>query len=309
MAGRSPSWKSTEPSASTGADQAEFSAMKGIASVLDTAISDEIISGEIDDEIDLLSQPEYPAWQEQDLALEELVGEAAREINRRIEILGKDVYPFEFSNNKIRYKGSKSGFYEFCLATCIADDIKTNPFTALPRTFERATALLLRSYFGKGSRALHTGWPRKPHQAFRNVMEKLKQEDAEWIWRPQDGQDDNDIKDETLDFVVTVSPIDSRAGNLYALGQCACGNDWNTKLKEPDLKRIGKWFHPPWIIPPIKVFTTPHVIGAKTMREVANESEALVFDRLRLTLVSETRLPTSQQRHGRRRLDAIRSIV
>ena len=282
MAGRAPSWKSTEFAASVGADQAEFSAMKGLRSVLDAAIADEIISGEIDDEIETIEQADRPNWQNQDLAQEELVDEAAQEIERRIEILGAENYPFTIERNAIKYKGSSTGLYEFCLATCISRSITEAPYTKLPRTFERAAAILLREYFGTSSRALHVGWPRTPNISFRDAMQKLQRGNFEWIWKPQDGIEDSDIKDETLDFVVTISPIDNgRAGHLYALGQCACGNDWNTKLKEPDLKRIAKWFHPPWIIPPVKVFTTPHVIGSKTMRQVVNESEGMVFANLR----------------------------
>jgi len=300
-------WKSQEPSSCKDADQAEFNAMRSISATLDSAIADEIISGEIDDEIDELAL-NGPRWQGQDLAQEDLLDSVHAEVMRRIRLLGP-LYPFELIENRLVYRKSNSGFYEFCLTVTQAPSVVEGTFVKLPRYFERTVTALVRSYFGKGAKGLHTGHPRSPSTSFRNVMAKLERHPFEWVWNPQDQLADGDVKDETLDFVITVTPLDDRAGNLYVLGQCACGNNWNTKLGDPHIGKIKRWFSPPWSIPPLRAFTTPFVIGDQSMRDVVNDSQAMVFDRPRLVKIAETMLTTRAQRAIRRYVTPLEKMV
>ena len=288
MTGREPSWKRLEPAACRETDQAEFNAMRAISATLDTAFADDIISGEIDDEMDEL-QLDGPHWQAQDLVQENILDAVREEVNRRIKLLDNS-YPFELRDNRLLYKGSQSGFYEYCLTLTQAQTITEGDLVKLPRFFERAVTGLMRAYFGPGARGLHTGFPRSPTSTFEQVMRSLEKPPFEWMWLPQEELIPEHLQDETLDFVVTLQPLDTRAGNLYVLGQCACGNNWPTKVTDPSTSKIRKWFNPPWIVPPIRAFTTPFVIGDHTMRAVANESQALVFDRPRLVRIAENML-------------------
>jgi hypothetical protein len=299
--------RTEEPRVSANADQVEFGAMRCVSSVIDDAARDEIFSGELDDEAELDSSAEGDrhAWQQQDLAQEELVGSTLFEIRRRADAL-KTHYPFEIKNNKLEYRPSTTGFYEFCLATACAPNITTKPYVVFPRVFERTVAGLVKAYFGPHCSALHTGWPRTPKRRFRQTMSSLSKNRNEWVWSPEQGLDDDPpytvVKDESVDFVVTSSLLDNRPGNLYVLGQCACGNDWDSKFEEPDLPRIKKWFSPAWIIPPIKAFTTPFVLGDETLREASRRTQSMIFDRIRLTLISEKILPHQLRAPMKRRI-------
>jgi hypothetical protein len=299
--------RTEEPRVSANADQVEFGAMRFISSVIDDAARDEIFSGELDDEAEIESSVEGDrhAWQQQDLAQEELVGSTLLEIKRRAEILGQH-YPFEVIKNKLEYRSSSTGFYEFCLATACAPSITIKPYVVFPRIFERTVTGLVREYFGPHCSALHTGWPRTPKKRFKETMSRLAENKYEWVWSPEHGLDDDPpyvvVKDESVDFIITSRLMDQRPGNLYILGQCACGDDWDSKLEEPDLPRIRKWFSPPWIIPPIRAFTTPFVLGDETLREAARRSQSIVFDRIRLTLISEEILPHQIRTPMKRRM-------
>ena len=306
--------RTNEPRICADADEVEFIALRNVSAVIDDAARDEIVSGELDDEseINAASESDRHAWQEQDLAQEALVGSAVEEIENRINLLGS-AYPFELTGNKLTYRASTTGFYEFCLATVSAPTITTKPYVRFPRMFERVVAGLVRTYFGPKASALHTGWPRLPKSRFKKAMSPLSRYKNEWVWRPEDDLDADPsyvvVKDESVDFVVTTDLLDNRPGNLYVLGQCACGNDWDSKLGEPELAQISKWFGPAWLIPPVRAFTTPFVIGEETIRETSRKSRALVFDRVRLALIAETMIRAQIRKPIRRRLEIITSLV
>ncbi|QWF17725.1 hypothetical protein [Lysobacter capsici] len=301
------------------ADQVELAAIRGASSVVDQAAQDELVSGELDDDSEIAAaenrgggENARTAWQERDLAQEEIVGAAAQEIRDRIQHLGS-AYPFQFQGNKLAYTPSQTGFYEFCLATATAPTITADPFTSFPKYFERVVAVLVKIYFGPKKGALHTGWPRVPTTRFRQALAPMARNSKEWVWSPEEGLDEDPpytvVKDETVDFIVTANMMDARPGNLYILGQCACGNNWDTKLQEPDLERIRKWFKPPWLVPPVKAFTTPFVFGAETIRETSRNSKAIVFDRVRLVLIAENLMPSRYQISVQRRLAPITNLV
>ncbi|MGY0559238.1 hypothetical protein ACW7G2_00730 [Luteimonas sp. A277] len=284
--------RTREPSISADADQIEYSAIRGVSSVFDDAAFDEIVSGELDDHAEIVasSYGDRAAWHQRDLVQEELVGGAAEEIQRRKEIMG-DFYPFRVVGNQIVYEESASYFYEFCLTITMAPTIVKKPYTALPRTFERSVSHLVAAYFGSFAKNIHVGWPRTPKSRFKEALASMQLGSHEWVWGPEPGLDEDPpytvTKDETVDFIVTANMLDSRPGHLYVIGQCACGNDWDTKLNEPNLDQIRKWFNPAWLVPPVKAFTTPFVLGNETLRETSRRGGLLVFDRIRLSLVAE----------------------
>jgi hypothetical protein len=159
-----------------------------------------------------------------------------------------------------------------------------------PRSFERVTALLLKTYFGDGTEAQHTGAPRDAESGvtFKDAMEHLNRRSGEWVWGPEPGLPDEPtvVGDEGLDFVVWKDSLDERRGHLFILAQCACGNDWETKLDELNVQRLSKWFKPLSYVTPVRAFVTPHHLSRGHMRE-AQRLGGLVFDRTRLTLTAE----------------------
>jgi hypothetical protein len=291
-------------------DQAEFAAIVRTSAVVDAGIYDDRIAGALDD-FEPQGVDAEANWHQQDLQIDSAVGRVQEEIERRIEILG-DSYPFELSGNEIKYKPSSTGVYEFCLATSCAPNITRGKFVKLPRVFERLATLIVQRYMGCHTQSLHTGWPRDPDvgRSFRQVMNKLNEMSGEWIWstHPDLPDDPPDNKDEGLDFVVWKNSLDSRVGKIFILGQCACGDDWDQKLNDLNLARLGKWFHPLSYVPPVRAFATPHFLSDGNLINAQREA-GVVYDRPRITLMAVNCLEDDVDAWVKPELEKIASFV
>lgn len=252
--------------------------------------TDDRISGTLSEMNDEAAPSGSTRWQKDDAAAERVVGRVQEEIERRAAMLG-DAYPFEVSDGVLRYRRSELGFYEFCLAACMAETITKGEFVHLPRDFERFVALVVRGYMGPHSFFLHIGAPRDKDvgSGFHAAMLKLHAAcgTGEWKWNPEEGlPDENRMSgDEGVDFVVWKSSLDRRPGHIFLLGQCACGDDWEDKFDDLNLKKFGKWFRPQSDVDPIRVFATPHHVTDQFLREAQREA-GLVLDRARLVLIA-----------------------
>jgi hypothetical protein len=292
------------------ADQAEFTAIIRKSAVVDEGVFDDRIAGALDD-FEPHGVVVDTSWQERDLEIDYAVGRIQEEIERRVTILGES-YPFELKGNEIVYKGSKTQVYEFCLAISCAPTITKGEFVKLPRFFERSSMLMVQRYLGHHTDSLHTGWPRDTiaGRSFRQVMDKLHDMSGEWIWstQPDLPEDPPDDKDEGLDFVVWKDSLDGRVGKIFVLGQCACGDDWNQKLNDLNLQRLGKWFHPLSYVPPIRAFTTPHFLSDGNLINAQREA-GVVFDRPRLTLMADKCLETGEEVSLKSELQNLAALV
>ncbi|MBB2199614.1 MAG: hypothetical protein ABF479_04860 [Gluconacetobacter sp.] len=270
------------------ADQTESAAILHHNVSADAGLFDDRVAGVVDDEV-LLDVADREAWHSQDLSLDELVGQNSEEISRRADIMG-EAYPFKFDKGTLKYTPSKTGFYEFCLATCCAPNITTGQYTRLPRTFERVVTVLMKGYMGIHADALHVGTPRDVEVGtkFQEAMATLHKLSGEWRWGPESGLPDvrNNSGDEGVDFIVWKKSLDKRPGQIFILGQCACGDDWDTKFSDTSLNRYEKWFNPTVIPEPLRAFATPFHLSDGNLREAQREA-GLVFDRARLTLIAE----------------------
>lgn len=267
------------------ADEVEASAFRQLNSPIDDGIYDERIASSFD-EFDPVGSPIEAVWQSDDLKLDGLGGKAMEELERRSRILGT-AYPFEVNHSKLSYRGKGSGLYEFLLAVSLAENITKGKNVQLPRVFERIVTKLVALSFGEDSLHLHVGSPRDASvgRNFRDAMAKLSEHSGEWIWAPEDDLNSTSAKDEGIDFVVWQKPRDTRRiSQLFVLGQCACGNDWDTKFGDLNVKRVEKWFKPATIIDPIKTFAIPfHLVDSK-LRESSREA-GYIFDRARLVMI------------------------
>lgn len=277
-----------DQAASRDADQAEFAAMRLGTAPAEAGVTDDRISGTMAEMSEEAPVTGAMRWQKDDAAAERVIGKVQEEIERRAGILG-DAYPFEMSDGVLRYKRSDLGFYEFCLAACMAETITAGDFVHLPRDFERFVALVVRAYMGPHSFVLHVGAPREKEvgSGFYDAMLKLHEVSGEWRWNPEEGLPDEHRMsgDEGVDFIVWKSPLDQRPGQIFLLGQCACGDDWEDKFHDLDLKRFGKWFRQDVFPEPIRVFATPHHVTNQMLREAHREA-GLVLDRARLVLIA-----------------------
>jgi hypothetical protein len=272
------------------ADQAEMRAIIAGSAVPDAGVYDEVLSGEMEDlEV---GGPEMERWNRQDVAMDGEVGAVRDDLQRRAEMLG-DAYPFEITGGSLIHRGTGTGFYEYCLGICSAPSITRSPFVKLPRSFERIVAVLIRHHLGQAWQMFHTGAPRDPMNGtnFFQSMQKLStasSDGREWCWNPVDSfpQKPSVSGDGGLDFVVWRPAPDKRIGQLYVVGQCACGNDWGEKFNDISLGLLDKWFRPLSHVPITRCFTTPFWLSPGNF-EVAHADAGWTLDRGRLTLLAE----------------------
>lgn len=292
------------------ADQAEFSAILRGSTVADSGIYDDRIAGALDDFEHPMDEAIGLDWHQRDLQADDAVGDILEEINRRQAILG-DAYPFLVDGNGIMYMPSESGIYEFCLAASVQKDISTAPFNKIPKAFERISALIVQRFLGEPAEALHTGAPRDaPIVRFDAAMAKLHDLTGEWVWNPEDGLPTEQAMngDEGLDFVVWKGLGDQRMGKLFITGQCACGDNWEKKLRDLDFDRLRKWFHPMTRIDPVRSMTLPIFLSEGNMDE-AQRLAGLVFDRGRLTNLSKSAKADDSLGQWRQKLKEITETV
>lgn len=271
------------------ADQAEFEALRAGFSVLNAGVRDEKIAGALDD-LDVGDGP-MERWHRDDVALDDEIGGARDEIQRRKEVLG-DYYPFELNGNSLSYTSKNIGFYEYCLAISLSPSLIKKPFTVLPRSFERIVSALIRSHLGQHWAVYHTGAPRDPvaGKSFYACMTKLSEVTSggrEWRWDPAHTHPEQPSigGDGGVDFVVWRPSPDNRLGQPYVVGQCACGNDWPKKFGDISEKALEKWFRPLSDVPIMKAFTTPFWLSEGNLT-AATIDGGWTLDRPRLTIIA-----------------------
>ena len=269
------------------ADQAEFLALKKGSMIVDAGIYDERVAGAMDD-FETQDVAVGESWHAEDLKYDSAVGQIHEEIERRRAIM-EARYPFSIEGGTLVHSPSENSIYEFLLAICNAETITAGEHVRLPRLFERLSARLVAAYFGADTRFIHTGAPRDPEvgSSFKEAMLTVAEKTSEWRWDPEPDLPDEPVHgDSGCDFVVWPVPPDGRQiGQLFILGQCACGNNWDTKLNDLTIKKLEKWFKPLSIVDPVRCFTTPfHITDA--MLKDASRDGGIVFDRARLVGIS-----------------------
>lgn len=270
--------------AATDADQAEFDALKNGSTSVDAGTYDDRVAGTF---VDRDVSDDVERWHRDDLQNDTATGRVQEEIERRANLLGP-AYPFTVEDGKLTYAESTSGVYEFFLCICNTQFTKGD-YVWLPRVFERIAARLVAAYFGSHAQSIHTGWPRDEAigRSFSKAMATVSQRTGEWTWGPDEGLPDvHHCGDEGCDFVVWLGAVDARQiGQLFILGQCACGNDWQTKFGDLHVPRLKKWFNPLSVVDPVRSFATPHQVTDTLLREASRQS-GLFFDRARLTEIA-----------------------
>ncbi len=277
--------------AARNADETEFAAMmEGGAVPLERGIRDDIVAEEHHADI-----PEHDyTWRDEEAAIDFIAGPLIAEIDRRSELLG-GYYPFEVVNSSLRYKASASLVYEFCLAVSLQRNLSKKPFNKYPLRFEFIAAEAARCYLGDEASTYRTGWP--PHNRterpskFNLLMEKLcSRTGGEFPWCPTSPLPKRwhveAPKDEGMDFVAWKPFFDQRLGQLFILGQCACGDDWENKLDELQEARLRRWVNPVTHAQFIRAFAVPYHIPGHYIFSELNVRAGLTFDRIRIALLA-----------------------
>lgn len=271
--------------ASKDADQSELKALALDSAVVATGTYDDRVASAMDDF--LAEGPDAPDWAREDLATDAAVGATQDEIERRMKLLG-DAYPFQLKSGNLEYVARKHPIYEFLLVTAVSPSLTAGDFVKLPRSFERVASKLVGLYVGSDVEVIHTGWPRDNSLGFAKAMADVCASCVEPKWQPQDGLPSAPPAngDGGVDFVVRKLPPDGRAiGQMFLLGQCACGNDWDTKFNDLNMSSFGKWFNPFSLVPPVRAFATPYCLVDGWLAEASREA-GIIFDRIRLTALA-----------------------
>lgn len=269
----------------TDADQAEVLALRRGTALVDEGIYDDLVAGALDDFENAPEDAVRLEFHGRDLAEDNGTGAVLELVEDRADRLG-DLYPFALNDNQIRHKGGELGWYEFMLACSVQRDISSKPFNRLPQLFERTSSLVVTRLLGEGAEALHVGHPRDPElPTFKAGFERLNALTGEWPWKPaEDLPTEGPANgDDGLDFVAWRRAGGQRRGSIFLVGQCACGDDWHSKLTELTVDKISMWTGggEKWAVTPIRLFATSHVL-AEGWYIKDQKAAGLLLDRVRL---------------------------
>lgn len=273
---------------SRNADEAELEAIKYGTTPIDTGVVDDVMADEHYSDFN----ESGAHWEEEDAALEQAVGPVIDEVDRRLS-LGGEFYPFQRQGNTLTYTPSKTKVYESCLVTSLQKDLSRSPFNLLTLNFELICTEISRLYLGGEAESFRAGWPPNGDRPknFRALMHALHERTGEFHWQPKFEIDDDDplhhIKDEGLDFVAWKHFPDNRAGHIFLLGQCACGQDWETKFTDLEHNRLTQWLNPVTWVDYVRSFAVPHHIPGHQIFSHVCSRAGLTFDRLRLSIIAE----------------------
>lgn len=295
---------------STDADQVEWKAYKFGQTNVDGGLDDDHMAGAMDD---FEGDHGLDDWAENDIANDSAAGGIYVELESRVKLLG-DAYPFTLIDNTLIYKNNQLYTYIFCLAVSLQRNITKGEFVLLPRAFELLACEFASCHFGPYANSVHTGWPRSDvdmPKTFKGLADYLNELTGEWTWGPEDGltdQDSNKIKDAGIDFITWLDTPDRRKGKFYITGQCACGNDWDTKFNDIRPEKYNRWFHPVSWVPAVTAFCTPYRLVDSNLMD-ASKQAGIVYDRIRLASLSiqcEAHLPVSILEKMKKSIDLVR---
>jgi len=141
-------------------------------------------------------------------------------------------------------------------------------------------------------------------------MKVLHERSGEWRWQPEEGlpAEPTTTGDEGVDFIVWLKALDGRPGQIFLLGQCACGDDWETKFNDIHLDKLYKWFSPKPYVEPVRIFATPHHLSDGHLIEAQREA-GLVLDRARLSVLADKLADEPQIAGWRDRLSEVGGLV
>ena len=262
------------------ADQTELDALKLGKSRAISGVKDDTIADALEESYSVEDGLGEETWQTRETSLDTASSQILEEVERRSKALG-ELYPFRSEGDILTYEQSDSLVYEFLLCTSLTPSLTTGRFKDFPRKFERLAAVLTANFLGPNTKYCHVGCPNK-HRRFKKAVGVAISESSELHWSPDDHLPDEGPRqgDEGVDYILWKEFGCGRTiGQPFFFGQCACGNNWDSKLNDVS-DRFFKWFQR-LKVKPAKVFAVPFVIPDNKLKEVTREA-GIVMDRLRL---------------------------
>ena len=125
-----------------------------------------------------------------------------------------------------------------------------------------------------------TGWARTQPTQLHEVMDQI----AGWLGRSTRDDinkwTDSSDKDAGLDLLCYRPFPDNRAGFPVYLMQCASGQNWTQKVKEPDIDFWNKLIE--FVVRPQRAFAIPFALSDGDFRRQCVRVQGLFLDRYRL---------------------------
>lgn len=267
------------------ADQVELNAFRNGYAVVSDGLTDEEISGEIE-ELVYRDTNTLEKWADEDTYRDTEEGLIKKELDNRVELL-EELYPFEMRGSSLGYRNPKheTKVYESLLLTSLATRRQGKHWLELVSSFEKVSARAVREFF-ECDEMWWTG--SDSHDAFKEKIDRIYKKTRELEWNPDPNIFDRHkkIKDAGVDFINYRYMLDQRVGGIFFYGQSACGDNWFSKTKtDIRAKELERIFRKPYA-DPIKLFTIPYLITSddhRTMIRAASNFSGVIFDRARLT--------------------------
>lgn len=289
--------KATRAAAVANADDAELEALDAglhVDVALDDALLDDRISETLSDAVSLTegeaTDPNATAIddiQRLEEYSETVIGLASEVIASRAQLLGK-AYPFTLSGNRIRYIGSKTQVYEFCLTASNVPNITDHNFQPVLMLFEQLTGLVMSCFLGSAGQYYHTGFPGSGMAIEAHLMNLDKIMPGEWKWDAETLKKKSN--DGGVDVVVWKRADERRnVGSLIFVGNSGCGKNWQDKgkhrerpsdkletiLSRPKPRHLHNFLALPF-----------HIFDEGEWSEASYEAH-FVLDRIRLAAIAE----------------------
>ena len=267
------------------ADQAELVALRSGRARTSSGIHDDQIAETVVDFYGSQNGFDEADWQLLETSLDGASSQINAELERRSKAL-RGLYPFTLNGDILTYEQLESQLYEFLLCASLTSNLTKGPNCNFPRIFERIAAELSANFMGSNARYCHIGWP-NCRKRFKAAVMTAIEASGELKWQPDDGLPNSGpiSGDEGVDYIIWKEfgcgrPI----GQPFYFGQCACGNDWDTKLKDVS-ERFFKWFAR-LKVKPGKFLAVPYVVPDIKLKEASRDA-GIVMDRLRLVMSME----------------------
>lgn len=150
--------------------------------------------------------------------------------------------------------------------------------------FESLTEMSLRA-LSPGWSIFSTGWRgsiRSPE--FIDIANKVAKHLNTGTVNTQEWSLEN-AKDLTLDILLYWPFGDTRSGILYVMIQCASGNNWEEKLKDPDIDQWRKLLNPDCL--PMRGVSIPFCLPEDRFKWASAKTAGLLLDRCRILFAAK----------------------
>ena len=214
---------------------------------------------------------------------QELALEVMSEIEQREQAVG-EAYPFILENSRVlqaKDNWQECIAYVFCL--CLSyfgwkpkRGAKVNPWYL----FEELACVAAKQYFCGDVIRFGSRFNRATSSAFSGAIDDLCRRVGEGIGFRR--QSTRNRQDDHVDLVAWKEFRDRKPSKLIIFGQCAAGDNWETKLSEMNPAAFcGQWMIEPPVSPLIRSFYIPFRIPRDDWQRIGRYTGVL-FDRCRV---------------------------